>query len=523
MSPGSQSSQLTRLTEIGELSVKVRLAVKKTLFPLTGLLVAESGYLFIFGKPGAAAFAMMAAGSCIALGIWCTGAIGLPLLPMMVIQSLIIYGVPVIVGHENIQMYPPSFVLNAGEEVLIFNLAMILSWRAGMQVFHPSPPICYAVQEFNRSGVKGWSRLGFGMVAATTAFLMLQSLGLADPIVSLLPSGFSSILVALISVVSASGFFLISMMIGGGEASAVGKFLFWLLLIVNGLMSASELLLYSAAANLITVAIGIFWGRGRVPWRYLLGSVLVLSFLNTGKTTMRERHWRPDQDEQISTTSLRNMPSLFSEWTEVSYDAILENRTAQDANSREDHGRGDNSTANKNQTLLDRIDNLQNLLYVIDAVEAGHVPPLHGATYALIPPLLVPRILAPNKPRSHEGQVMLNVHFGRQNLSATFDTYIAWGLLPEAYGNFGAVAGSIFLGLVFGIFFSWVENLTARKLVVSTEGFLSLSLLMGLMNSFEMVASVLVTSIYQSFIIIAVASMPFVRRTVIRRPTPTDA
>jgi len=39
---------------------------------------------------------------------------------------------------------------------------------------------------------------------------------------------------------------------------------------------------------------------------------------------------------------------------------------------------------NKNQTLLDRLDNLQNLLFVVDAMDFGHVKPLYGKTYSLI-------------------------------------------------------------------------------------------------------------------------------------------
>jgi hypothetical protein len=117
--------------------------------------------------------------------------------------------------------------------------------------------------------------------------------------------------------------------------------------------------------------------------------------------------------------------------------------------------------------------------------------------------------------------VLLNVHFGRQDLNSTFATYIAWGLLPEAYGNFGTVMGSVVLGLFLGIAFAWIENYTSRKLVMSTEGFLSLSLLMNILNSFEMVASVLVTATFQSFMIVIVACAPFVRRTVIK-PTVHD-
>jgi hypothetical protein len=48
------------------------------------------------------------------------------------------------------------------------------------------------------------------------------------------------------------------------------------------------------------------------------------------------------------------------------------------------------------------------------------------------------------------------------------------------------------------------------------EGFLLISFLMNLMNSFEMVASILVTSTFQSMVVIVLASAPFVRRTVVK-------
>jgi hypothetical protein len=223
---------------------------------------------------------------------------------------------------------------------------------------------------------------------------------------------------------------------------------------------------------------------------------------------MRSRYWN-SEDSSVATIPFSQLPACYLEWVEVSYNATIENDTAVPSLLKDSK-----SDATKNQTLLDRIDNLQNLLFVIDAVESEHIKPLGGATYSIIPPLLVPRILWPNKPRSHEGQILLNVHFGRQDLESTFKTYIAWGLLPEAYGNFGAIFGSLYLGVALGVFFAWVENYTARKLLVSIEGFLSLSLFMNLLNSFEMVASVLVTSTFQSFVIIAAVSAPFVHRTV---------
>ncbi len=517
MTAKPRPNPLDRHTDIGALSVKVRSAIKRLVTPIAVVLALEAIYLVYADRPGAGAFALIATGTCIALVVWSRGGIGLPLLPMLIIQNLVIYGVPIAAGHENIIAYPRAFVFSAGIEVLVFNVALALAWKMGMQVIHPSPPASYALHEFNRAGAKGWARLGFAMIVSATAFEVLQGLDLLGGLYAVMPSGSDSILYALVAVVSACGFFLVALIIGGNESSFIEKTVFWVLLVANAMMSASDFLLSSAAANLITVAIGFFWSSDRVPWKYLTVAMLSLSFLNTGKTTMRTRYWG-NEDAPVIHRTFAQLPACYVEWISVSYNAIIENDTANTLSEN------DNTLqANKNQTLLDRIDNLQNLLFVIDAIETDHIKPLEGKTYLLIPPLLVPRVLWPDKPRSHEGQILLNVHFGRQDLESTLTTYIAWGLLPEAYGNFGPIMGSACLGVFLGFLFAWIENITARKLLVSMEGFLSLSLLMNLMNSFEMVASVLVTSTFQSFVVIVAASLPFVHRTVAPRPEPDDS
>ena len=119
--------------------------------------------------------------------------------------------------------------------------------------------------------------------------------------------------------------------------------------------------------------------------------------------------------------------------------------------------------------------------------------------------------------------MLLNVSFGRQDLESTFETYIAWGLLPEAYGNFGSAFGSIALGLAFGLICAWIENFSTHKLLLSLEGLISFSVLLDLMNSFEMVASVFVTSLFQGLIVLVAASLPFVERANPQRPTSPPA
>lgn len=514
MSPASKPLSLDRYTEISSLGLAMSNAVKKTIVVFAISLACESAYLLFSGQPGAIALASMGAATCASLAVWSSGGKGLPLLPLMVLQNLLIYGLPIVAGHAILQQYPDRFLQQAGFEVLAMDIAMVLAWKLGMQTFSPSPPVSYALRELNRAGARGWARLGFVMTGFGTAGELLGNCGYLDSVYSQLPNGATSILNALYSVMSACGFFLISLAIGGGQASSFAKAVFWVLLIINGMAGSLDFILAGVAATLVTVAIGFFWSSGKFPWLYLTTSMLALSFLNSGKTTMRMRYWATEDTPAIQFTPAM-LPAVYGEWVATSFDAVVENSTSPLPGPNKKAER-----AEKNQTLLDRIDNLQNLLFVIDAVDTEHVSLLHGKTYSLIPPLLVPRIIWPDKPRSHEGQVMLNVHFGRQDLDSTFSAYIAWGLLPEAYGNFGPLAGALFLGFFLGVLFAWIENFTARKLVISMEGFLSLSLLMNLMNSFEMVASVLVTALFQSFMIIIAASLPFVQRTVMRRRDP---
>lgn len=508
------AQQISRYTEIGTLSVTARSAVKRLVIPLSAVCVAAAALMEFTGRPGAWAFVLMSAGTCVALYFWSAAATGLPLLPLFVAQNLVIYGVPILAGHETILEYPQSYVLKAGAEVLVLNLSIAAFWRLAMRMLHLSGPYSYVFHDINREGIRGWRKMGFSMISAVTAFQVLLGLHLIDGVYALLPSGMDSLINTLLSVVSACGFFLIAVVLGGGQLGRMEKLAFWCLLAVNTFISASAFLLAGAAAYLFSVAVGIFWSSGKVPWRYLAVCMGALTFLNIGKATMRERYWGTDESRNAD-IALGQMPACYAEWATVSLNAIMGN---DESNGAEQPDSG--SAPRKNQTLLDRIDNLQNLLFVIEAMDAGHISPLEGRTYTLIPPLLVPRILWPDKPRSHEGQVMLNVHFGRQDLNSTFTTYIAWGLLPEAYGNFGPMAGALLLGAFLGVFFAWVEKRTARKLLVSTEGLLSLSLLMNLLNSFEMVASVLVTSTFQSMMVILVASAPFVRRT--RNPRPDE-
>jgi hypothetical protein len=500
---------------MGELSANVRRGLKRSL-PFVGAILALAiAYLLYSGSEGIVAFGLMSFGAIVALALWANNATGVPLMPMIVVQQLVVNGLPIVNSHKVLSQYPPEFITRAGLEVMIYLCSLAAFWRMGMQVFAPSSPQAYALVGINREGVAGLSRLGFGLAGAATGYLILQSLDLTSVILQLLPNGSFPIVNALVGAASACGFFLLSMIVGSGELSALPRTLFWLLMACNCLISATTLLLSGTAAVVLSVVIGLFWSTGRIPWRFLLLVALALSFLNTGKTVMRGRYWERADDEAPRARGLTDLPAFYAEWTQAGIDSFNTGTDEKNPGSRRGHGEV------KGQSLFDRLNNLQNILFVIDAIEEGHISPVNGRTYTLIPPLLVPRILWPSKPRTHEGQVLLNVHFGRQDMESTIKTYVAWGLLAEAYGNFGAIKGAIFLGLCLGLAFAWAENITTRKPLLSTEGFVAFAVFLGMANSYETVASVLITMIFQSVVPIVVACVPFVRRKTVVRPAPS--
>ncbi len=501
-------------TRLNDLAIQLRSALRRA-YPIVVLILClVSAYLFVNNRPGAITFALLSAGVLIGLGAWRTAGVGLPMLPMMCAQHLVAYGLPILVRHPVIQLYPAEVSTRAGLELLLFLGAMSAGWWTGLHSTQRGRPVAHLLNIMVTGGMDGLRRLGFTMIGVATAYQVLSLLGLLNTFFSLLPAGSFPIVFALVSALTSCGLFLVSMLLAAGYLTGGQKSAFWILLAANALITASGFLLSAVAILLFSVAVGLFWGSGKMPWRYVIIVGALLGFLNLGKFEMRGLYWYRE-DDVIEATTLLNMPDRYSQWFQASWTIMT--ATEETTNSLwEQQQRQIKQPVKSGQSLLLRVNNLQNILYVIDQMDADAVEPLRGQTYTMIPALLIPRILWPDKPRSHEGQVLLNVHFGRQTLDSTFVTYIAWGLLAEAYGNFGPLMGSLAVGFALGWLFGLLEKKSSSKPLLSLEGFLVFIIFVSTADSFEMVASVLVTSTFQALVPVAVIGWFFARRITLK-------
>ena len=508
--------QFSYETRLRDLAAQLRTVLNKA-FPLLAIgMTAISGWLFVTNRPGALTFALLAGGVLLGFHAWRKAGIGLPMLPMMCAQHLVAYGLPILVRHPIIQSYPAETSNHAGLEVLLFLAAMTGGWSFGLRAARPARPTARLLNIMVSEGLDGLRRVGFILIAIGTAYQLLSIVGLLNPLFELLPPGSFPIIFAVVSAITSCGLFLLSMLLAAGQLNRTQRSAFWILLAINALIGASGFLLSAVGILLFSVAVGLFWGSGRMPWRFVVMVGCALAFLNLGKFEMRGLYWQ-NEDEYVEPTTLTNMPERYLEWAEASWTIMTATEETADSLWQSNYAQKQ-KTSGSGQSLLMRVNNLQNILYVIDRFDSELAEPLNGRTYTIIPALLIPRILWPDKPRSHEGQVMLNVHFGRQSLDSTFVTYIAWGLLAEAYGNFGPLVGSICVGLALGCLFGFLEKKSSSKPLLSLEGFLVFIVFVSVANSFEMVSSVLITSTFQAILPVAIVGSFFAKRFTLKDP-----
>ena len=357
--------------------------------------------------------------------------------------------------------------------LLLWFLALWLGWSftpLGLGRMRPRRPLTDALR--NPGFLPHWS----------LAFAAGLQLLLGSPLYWQLPGGLAiGLLTPLRTLIGLAG---IAGAFTGTYAWAQGRLpsrVVWLVLLAVPIAaSLSSFMLSSLQGIIFAALLGLWLGRSRQALAITLVGIVFIGFLHTGKAAIREIYWSQGA----------SMPSnpvvLLQEWVESSLASV---------------GRQDGEDGPSN-LFTDRFNNLQNLLYVQQELLAG-TPALGGGSLSAIPEALVPRFLNPSKGRSQEGQVRLNLHFGRQrSLEDTKNTYIAWGFLAEGVGNFGIIFGPLLMGIATGCLLRITENLGRGQLIISTPGLLSLALTLFWLTTYEMAASTFAAAVFQIVVVV---------------------
>lgn len=495
MKPTKQFGDLT----CGDLALIVQPLLRKVFNIGAVVTVALLGYMSVTGHPALMAFGMVACGGLLPCLAWAhSRRAGLPIVTMLGAQTIAFYATPIFVKNPDVMAYGLTAINAVALDVLLFGIALAGGW------FHAANNIRYNPRpSYHRFGFIGGANeqrlvtLAPILLGVSVGYLLLNLLQL----LFFVPAGGGPILRAIADSAGVGGALLGAYFVGMGLLRGLYRTLYWILIVGHCVLTIYNYTLFPAAGLLMAMMLGLFLGGGRLPIVPFVVTILVLSFFNLSKFEMRRKYW--EEGEAYANQGLAELPSRFTEWATYSWEAL----TTEQAKEQE--------TKRETQQLSKRVNNLSNLLDARVAMEQYGVKPYGGGSYTIIPLLFIPRMLwiwDGEKPRTHEGMVRLNIHFGRQTREESLTTYISWGLLPEAYANFGSIWGPIVIGLALGFFAGFLERWARPFPFTSLEALIFLSIAVQFGTSFEMVASVWLTSMFQMVIALILGTAFFVTK-----------
>ncbi len=406
--------------------------------------------------------------------LWCSGkALGMPIFPLFSLTYIWTYGLPLVTKHPKVLTYSPESHLFASITVAGFLALGTIIWFRFVKSPPPLPKSYRAL-----SDEKG--DLFFLFILGISIFFNVANAG--GWLFLFLYGGIFTAVRAAILGLTILASFVLAYRLGTQELSKQKSRLFLILLITYIVTNAVGLLLVGGASTFLVATTAFIIGRQKIPVLPIIIALVCLSFLHSGKAEMRAKYWFGNQPALVQPWQY---PNWFAEWAGYTWDYF--------------HKQDDLSTSPKKQSFLERSSVIHLFLLAQDR-SPEPIPYLYGKTYTILPQLLVPRILNPNKIRSHEGTYLLNIHYGLQTRKATYTTTIGWGLLAESYANFGLL-GCAGLAIVLGTAYGKVTRWSINAPILSVQSLFAVLFLAYAFQT-EWSAGVYIAALAQSSIVI---------------------
>jgi len=439
-----------------------------------GLFIAAMGAVAAGGfvSPQPLAYMLVVIPVLLPAAIWWRGGQqGIPILPVISAIYFLYYGAPLLGG--DLGFYDSSEVVAAAGTVGVFLVVASLACWPFQRVRGRS-----TVSAQSLISDRNITRVVFAGLIAGILFQLLVSadafgwLGTFFGVVRQVALTLSAVACYLLGYARAAG-----LLTGRQWTQALAA------LIVLILLSISGLFLVGGLMEMLAAFLGYIVAAKRIPWATLATVFALVVVLHSGKGTIRQRYW-VYQSNSMAGSYFTQIPEIMSEWAEDGTVALL--------------------TGDTGQSILQRA-SLLNMVLFVERSTPDAAPYLDGETYALLPQMLVPRFLAPDKLASQAAMELLNIHYGLESAEEARVTAIGWGLIAEAYANFG-IWGVVGIGAFFGALCGFFVRLSIGAPPVSTPMFVSIAAMMALLNV-EQDFSYLMVTLAQTVIAVLIAGV----------------
>ncbi len=374
------------------------------------------------------------------------------------------YALPVLNAREQLADYSDGVITRAGFAVVLYQLTAILTYTTvrglpGRSAFWRESLITNRIERL----------MVYGQVLSCLYVAI-------STFTTWVPPQSESVLRAVFFGISILCTFVTAQRWGRGELSQRDKFVLLATTIPQLIMMSIGLILISAISQLGIAILGYLCGGKRIPWLVIIIAFPVIAVLHTGKTRMREKYWEPG----VPQPTLTQLPAYFTEWFRFGLEPTSGGKTV-------------------SQKMLERTSLMHLLCLIIDNTP-DRQPYLYGATYRHVLPQLIPRFFWPEKPRSHVATFELGIYYGLQREEDTTTTTIAFGLLTEAYANFG-LFGAIALGAFWGVSLKKLQIWSTFSPMFSFAGLLMVLLTAWAFNA-ELTMAAWISSLEQAMIML---------------------
>lgn len=402
--------------------------------------------------------------------LWCEGRVqGMPVYPFFALTYLWTFCLPLLSENPNVWLYPP-------EKHRIAALTVALFLASGTFIWYKLVKTVAKPRVYMALGTQGAESFFIAMVGIG-AFINMYTIGGWTTI----PPALFNILGKAVLGLSFLGIFMLAYRSGSGKMSKWKVRIFVVFLCLNIITAAAGLILKTALTLFLLSVFAFVVGGRRLPIIPIGIGLFLLLPLHHGKHAMRHKYWEGPTTHYVQPWEY---PAWFAEWRQFAD----EKQNSEPIRYEEPPEEG--------ESFIERSSVIHILMMAQEKIPESY-PFLKGETYSYIPILLVPRIFVKDKPVSHIGTHTLNVHIQRQTWEQTKKTTIAWGLLPEAYANFG-LFGAVIVGAFFGLFYGVITRISVGTSAFSTRSMFTVLILSFALASTEWTAGVYAAALFQS-------------------------
>ncbi|MCU0792644.1 MAG: hypothetical protein MUE42_07300 [Opitutaceae bacterium] len=385
-----------------------------------------------------------------------------PAFEISMLTCVAFYAFPLLSNHAELAHYSDTVINEAGLLVLFYLGTALMGFSSLRQP--PRPPSWVTTSLLPEQAYRYIS----GGMLLNTCYLYIVNF------TSLIPGNLTGTFRALFFGVGILATFVLARLWGLERLPRKRVIFVCVNLTLQVILLFSQLYLISGISLLALALIAYASARRKVPWLVVVAILPILGFLHLGKSEMRRQFW---EEKRPAPTPLE-LPAFFQEWFTYSVAAKEEDETR--------------------SSLVERASLIQMLCLSVDRVPSIR-PYLNGESYVDIPAQFIPRPLWPGKPSSLLANIRLAIHFNLVDPDDPYSVSIAFGIISEAYVNFGLI-GVLLLGFMFGLVFKYFALLSQSAPQFSAVGIFMI-LLTAWSFQAELVLATWLASLFQAAVV----------------------